>query len=99
MGTGIKTVEKEMLPGGINGWCGDVDAGNGGLVAGQCGIDRETTRVTEAVQDPPVPRILAQGFTLIALIDKKACFLPLPGINKKFHAVFSYSHLPRNFPG
>ena len=59
MGIGIKIVENEMLPGGLNGWRRNVDAGNGGLVAGQCSIDRETTRVTEAVQDPLVPRILA----------------------------------------
>ena len=43
--------------------------------------------------------ILAQSFALIALIQKKARLLSLPGIDKKQHIIFTHSHLRGNTAG
>ena len=83
MPVGIEAVQEELLARHLYGGFGDIDAGDTRFAAGQRGIDRKCAGVAEAVQHVFRARVFAQRLAFVTLVEKKACFLPLPGVNKK----------------
>ena len=86
----IEAVQDEMLARTVYGRFGDINAGDVRFAASQCCVDGKCAGVAETVQYVLRAGILAQRFAFIALVKKKARFLPLPGINQKEHIIFAY---------
>src|SRR6185312_739792 len=96
MSVWVNAIQHELLTCGLDGRCRDIDTGTLSLIVTEGSIDRKTTGIAEAVQHSiAMGRIFAQRFALIALIEKKACLLPLPWINEKQNTIFPDGHLGR----